>query len=47
MGIVMGRIVRVNPVVISVDCTVLESGKLLRRFWRDRTINCVIGRIPS
>lgn len=33
----MGIVRVVNPVVFRNDCVVLESGKLLRRIWKDKT----------
>lgn len=43
----MGMMKKINPVVPSCEVVVLESGKLLRRYWHDVSMNRVIGRIPE
>jgi len=43
----MGIVKEINPVYLSQDDVTLESGKLMRRFWRDRTVNSLLRRIPA
>lgn len=43
----MGTIKTVNPVLISNQDITLESGKLMRVFWRDRTINNLMWRMKD
>jgi len=37
----------VDPVWVSVQDVVLESGKLLKVFWKDKTINGLLRRVPK
>jgi len=36
----------VDPVCVSFQVVVLESGKLLKVFWKDKTINNILRRVP-
>jgi len=40
----MGTVKQINPVYLSKGNITLESGKLMRVFWRDRTFSNLIVR---
>lgn len=43
----MGYVKQIKPVFLSCEDIVLESGKLMKFYWRDNTMNNVIRRIPK
>ncbi len=43
-----GKLIRLSEKkLLSIDKVTLESGKQLKRIWKDKTINRIMGRIKD
>jgi len=42
----MGLVRKINSDRVSCEVVVLESGKVLRRYWNDLSMNSILRRTP-
>lgn len=43
----MGHVKPLNPILLSYQDVVMESGKMLKVFWKDKTINAILERMED